>query len=253
MAGVDAGVDAIVVYVLDATRPADAVAAARAKGIPVFTIERPHFPVDGCVVFPNFNHGVYMAEHLATLVAPGAPVGLIGGPDVVDDIELLLGITHGLKANGLTLVNDPEDPRYKNASDVAEGGREKAANLLADFPELVACALQRRDDARDAGRAARPSAASGAEATDHGVAQRDAQRRARPSGQGWHHGTWDLDCPGIGATVGELVVRQLVGGEVLDGRVRGDADRPDDHAEQAKTWVPWEGRVAYRPLVEGLD
>jgi len=24
-------------------------------------------------------------------------------------------------------------------------------------------------------------------------------------------------------------------------------------AERAKTWVPWDGRVAYHPLVEGLD
>ena len=65
-----AGVDAIVVYVLDADAPGRCRRrGAGPKGIPVFTIERPHFPVDGCVVFPNFNHGVYMAEHLATLRA----------------------------------------------------------------------------------------------------------------------------------------------------------------------------------------
>ena len=99
-AGVAAGVDAIVVYVLDADNPADAVAEARAAGVPVFTLERPHFAVDGCVVYPNFNHGTYMAEHLATLLPAGAEVGVIGGPDVVDDIELLLGIQHGLRAAG---------------------------------------------------------------------------------------------------------------------------------------------------------
>jgi ABC-type sugar transport system substrate-binding protein len=88
------------------------------------------------VVYPNFNQGVYMAEYLATLLPPAARVGLIGGPEVVDDIELMLGIQHGLKTGGLTLVNDPEDERYKNVSDVAEGGYEKASNLLRDFPEL---------------------------------------------------------------------------------------------------------------------
>ncbi len=105
--GTKAGVDAIVVYVLDPDHPADAVAEARAAGIPVFSLERPHFAYDGCAVFPNFNHGAYMAEHLATLLPGGADVGLIGGPDVVDDIELLLGLQHGLRTAGLNVVNDP--------------------------------------------------------------------------------------------------------------------------------------------------
>ena len=64
---------------------------------------------------------------------------MIGGPDVVDDIELLLGITPRSEGRtGSRSVNDPVDPRYKNDSDVAEGGREKTLNLLADFAQLVA-------------------------------------------------------------------------------------------------------------------
>src|SRR5262249_61661553 len=72
----------------------------------------------------------------ASLPPPAGRVGVIGGPDVVDDIELLLGIRHGLHAAGLVTVNDPEDPRYKNTTDVASGGKEKTANLLADFDHL---------------------------------------------------------------------------------------------------------------------
>jgi len=34
------------------------------------------------------------------------------------------------EAAGLVTVNDPEDPRYKNTTDVASGGKEKTANLL---------------------------------------------------------------------------------------------------------------------------
>ncbi len=48
-------------------------------------------------------------------------------------------------------------------------------------------------------------------------------------------------------------MRALVDGEALDGLcVASPIGRMID-AERAKTWVPWEGRVAYRPLVEGLD
>ena len=93
--------------------------------MPVVSLERPRFTVDASVVYPNFNHGVYMAEYLATLVPAGARVAVVGGPDVVDDIELLAGIRHGLEICGLARVNDPEDPRYKNTTDVASGGREK--------------------------------------------------------------------------------------------------------------------------------
>ena len=137
-AGADAGFDAIVIWVIDPATPADAVGYARASGVCVVSLERPRFAVDACVVYPNFNHGVYMAEYLATLVPPGARVAVVGGPDVVDDIELLLGIRHGLEISGLTRVNDPEDPRYKNTTDVASGGKEKTANLLADFDSLDA-------------------------------------------------------------------------------------------------------------------
>src|SRR5271166_398493 len=137
-AGADAMADAIVIWLIDAGVPADAIGYARALGVPVVSLERPRFGVDASVVYPNFNHGVYMAEYLATLVPPRARVAVIGGPDVVDDIELLLGIRHGLAVAGLTRVNDPEDPRYKNTTDVASGGHEKAANLLADFPSLDA-------------------------------------------------------------------------------------------------------------------
>ena len=135
-AGADAGYDAIVIWVIDPATPADAVGYARASGVPVISMERPRFTVDASVVYPNFNHGVYMAEHLAALLPPAGRVAVVGGPDVVDDIELLLGIRHGLDAAGLITVNDPEDPRYKNTTDVASGGKEKTANLLADFDKL---------------------------------------------------------------------------------------------------------------------
>src|SRR5581483_6307258 len=59
-AGVEAGVDAVVIYALTPTRAAGAMTQARESGMPVFSFTRPHYRVDGSVVYPNFNHGVLM-------------------------------------------------------------------------------------------------------------------------------------------------------------------------------------------------
>lgn len=249
-AGVAARVDAIVVWVIDPDQPAEAVAQARAAGIPVVTMERPRFPVDASVVYPNFNHGVYMAEHLATLLPPGARVGLIGGPDVVDDIELILGIVHGLRTSGLTLVNDPEDARYKNVSDVAEGGRDKTLNLLADFPELDGLIPYNDETMLGALDALRETGRLGEVRM---VSRNGTPKAVRAVLEGRHDGTWDLDIPGIGQTVADLVVRRLVDGEDLDGLCVASPIGRMVTPERAPHWVPWERRVPYRPLREGLD
>jgi ABC-type sugar transport system substrate-binding protein len=171
----------------------------------------------------------------------------VGGPDVVDDIELLLGITHGVQWAGLRLVNDPEDPRYKNITDVAEGGREKTANILADFPKLdglipyndetMLGAVQALEDAGRLGEV------------------RMVSRNGTPKAvdlirQGIHHGTWDPDIPGIGTTVGDLLVRHLVHGEALDGQIFVSPIGRMITAETIDAWVPWEQRVTYNELKE---
>src|SRR6202008_2263704 len=112
------------------------VAAARRLGIPVFTLERPRYSVNASLVYANFNHGVYMAEHLASLLPPRAEVAVIGGPEVIDDVELVLGIVHGVQHSGLRLVNDPFVDRHRNREDIKEGGREAARRVLADFAHL---------------------------------------------------------------------------------------------------------------------
>src|SRR5712692_7309309 len=108
--GIHTRVDGIVVYVLDPSQPAQAVAAARSHGIPVFTLERPRYPVNASLVYPNFNHGVYMAEYLASLLPTGSGVGVIGGPQSVDDAEEVAGLVFALKRSHCRLLNDPENP-----------------------------------------------------------------------------------------------------------------------------------------------
>ena len=247
-AGTAAGVQAIVLWIIDPVVPAVAVGRARAAGVPVVTLERPQFAVDASVVYPNFNHGVYMSEYLATLLPPKARVAVVGGPDVVDDIELMLGLLHGLDTAGLTRVNDPEDPRYKNTTDVASGGKEKTANILADFDHLDGLIpfndetlLGAVEALREAGRLGEVKMVS---------------RNGTPAAvdlirTGIHHGTWDIDGPGIGATAAALVLRALAG-ENLDGLCVASPIGRMITAERAKTWAPWNQRAARRPLLVGL-
>ena len=247
-AGADAGYDAIVIWVIDPGIPAAAVGYARDKGVPVVSLERPRFAVDGSVVYPNFNHGVYMAEHLATLVPPGARVAVVGGPDVVDDIELMIGLLHGLKISGLTRVNDPEDPRYKNTTDVASGGREKTANLLADFASLDALIPFNDETMLGAVQALREA--------DRLGEVKMVSRNGTPAAvdlvrAGVHHGTWDIDPPGIGQTVAGLVVRLAVGREDLGGLCVSSPIGQMITPERAPAWVPWQQRIPYQEILPG--
>ena len=108
--GVAANVDGIVIYALYPTLYADAVAKARSAGVPVFSFVRPHYPVNASVVYPNFNHGVFMAEYLASVLPAYSGVGVIGGPDSIGDSEEVAGLAYALQRSHCRLLNDPEDP-----------------------------------------------------------------------------------------------------------------------------------------------
>jgi ABC-type sugar transport system substrate-binding protein len=247
-AGADAGYDAIVVWVIDPDVPGAAVGYARGRGVPVVSMERPRFAVDGSVVYPNFNHGVYMAEHLATLVPPGARVAVVGGPDVVDDIELMAGLLHGIKLSGLTRVNDPEDPRYKNTTDVASGGKEKTANLLADFGQLDALIPFNDETMLGAVEALREAGRLGEVKM---VSRNGTPAAVELVRSGVHHGTWDIDPPGIGQTVAGLVVRLIADHEDLDGLCVASPIGRMITPERAAAWVPWQQRIPYYTLRPG--
>src|SRR6201982_3830687 len=247
-AGIAAGAEAIVLWSIDPAVPAGAVRRARAAGIPVVTLERPQFTVDACVVYPNFNHGVYMSEYLATLLPPKGRVAVVGGPDVVDDIELMLGLLHGLDTAALTRVNDPEDPRYKNTTDVASGGKEKTANILADFGRLDGLIPFNDETLLGAVEALREAGRLGEVKM---VSRNGTPAAVELIRAGIHHGTWDIDGPGIGATAAGLVLRALAG-EDLDELCVASPIGKMITAERAATWVPWDQRVQRRPLRVGL-
>jgi ABC-type sugar transport system substrate-binding protein len=191
-----------------------------------------------------------MAEHLASLLPPQAEVAVIGGPEVIDDIELVLGIVHGVQRSGLKLVNDPFADRYRNKEDVQVGGREAARRVLADFPRLAGLipfndetmlgTLEAIDEAGRAGEMKLVSRNGSPKAVEAVVAGRT-------------QGTWDIEITEIGAAVGDLITRVLIGKENLE---RALAIAPVGRlitAENAHTYRPWSERVPYVPLREGLD
>jgi ABC-type sugar transport system substrate-binding protein len=242
-AGADAGYDAIVVWVIDPAVPAGAVAYARAKGVKVVSFERPRYPVEASVVYPNFNQGVYMMEHLASLLPPGARVAVVGGPDVIDDIELHAGIRHGLDSTGLVRVNDPEEPRYKNISDVSSGGREKTANLLADFPALDGLVPFNDETMLGAVQALRDAGRLGEVKM---VSRNGTPKAVQLVREGVHHGTWDIDPPGIGRAVADLALRSMT--EDLDGLLMSSPMGRMITPDRAAAWVPWPDRIEYHDL-----
>jgi ABC-type sugar transport system substrate-binding protein len=247
-AGADAGYDAIIIWVVDPEVPADAAGYARARGIPVVSLERPRFGVDGSVAYPNFNHGVYMAQYLATLVRPAARVAVIGGPEVVDDVELMIGLRHGIEICGLTRVNDPDDPRYKNTTDVASGGREKAANLLADFDQLDALIPFNDETMLGAVQALREAGRLGEVKM---VSRNGTPAAVELVRAGVHHGTWDIDPPGIGQTAADLVARLVIDRDHLDGLCVASPIGAMITPDRAASWVPWQQRIPYDPLLPG--
>lgn len=248
-AGTAAGVDAIAFYALDPHGPAAAVAEARGAGIPVFTFVRPFFTVNAAVLFPNFNHGVLMAEWLGERLAPASRVGIIGGPDTPDDAEEVAGLRYAFGRQGINVVNDATDPAWCNLTDVAAGGEEVAARLLTTYDGLDA--LVPYNDETMLGtlaaldRLGRPdglwviSRNGSPEAVDEVRAGRS-------------QGTWDLDASGIGTTLGDLVVRHLTMAPIDEVLGISPVGRMI-HAANVDTWRPWSERITYEPFTFGLE
>ncbi len=242
---------AVIIYVLDPTEPAAAAARARKAGLQVFSFERPRFPVDGSLVYPNFNQGTYMAEHLADRLEPGATVAVVGGPKIVDDDELVAGIVNGVDRCGLKRVNDPTLDKYRNETDLRPGGRETALRILADFPHLDGMVpfndetmLGTLDALAETGRQAIKV-----------VSRNGTPNAVQAVRDGRSEGTWDINAPGIGEALGDIVVRHLEsgpggggGGDLALGPIGQMID-----SSNVGRWKPWSERIPFVPLVEGLD
>jgi ABC-type sugar transport system substrate-binding protein len=248
-AGIQAQVAAIIVYIIDPTAFEEPVAKARAAGIPVFTFVRPRYAVNASVVYPNFNHGVGMAEYLTSILADGSKVAIIGGPDSVDDSEELAGLTFTLKRSHCQLLNDPDEKQYCNLHDVAAGAREPTLRILEEFPRIDG--LIPYNDETMLG------ALECVEAAGRAKEMKIISRNGSPAAveavrAGRIVGTWDLDASGIGTTLGEVIVRHLVGKEIFEGFQTMSPVGRIITQDNIDVWRPWSERVSWTPLSIGL-
>ena len=225
-AGIHARVDGIVIYALYPTGFGEEVAKARAAGIPVFSFVRPRYPVNASVVYPNFNQGVFMAEYLAALLPADSGVGVIGGPDSVDDAEEVAGLTYALKRSHCQLLNDPEDRQFCNVQDVAAGARAPLVRLL-DMHSQLRGLIPYNDETMLGCLPVLEEAGRLGELTI--VSRNGSPQAVEAVRSGKTAGTWDLDASGIGTTLGGLVVRQLADGEALEDHLAMSPVGPDDY------------------------
>ena len=248
-AGIEAGVDAIVMYALDPAQPAEAAARVRAAGVRLISLVRPDFEVDGAVVYPNFNHGLFMAGWLAARLTGEDRIGIIGGPGTPDDNEEVAGLLFGFRRAGIPVVNDPGQDEWRNLTDVAEGGYEVATRLLAKHPEITALVPYNDESMLGALRALEGDPRRGRLPM---VSRNAAPKAVQAVRDGLTTGTWDIEPTGIGWAAGALAAR-VVHGDAAPGELVMSPVGRMVHADNLDTWQPWEQRVAWRRLVHGLD
>ena len=248
-AGITARVDAIVIYVITPSAFREPVAKARAAGIPVFTFVRPHYPVNASVIYPNFNQGVFMAEHLVSLLAPNSGVAVIGGPHSVDDAEEVAGLVFALQQSHCKLLNDPTQPQYCNLADIAAGAREPMSRLLAEFPRIDGL-IPYNDETMHGALACVEEAGRAKEMKI--VCRNGSPVAVEAVRQGKIAGTWDLDASGIGTTLGEVIVRHLTKREQYEEFLVMSPVGRMITQDNLHTWRPWSERVQWLPLTIGL-
>src|SRR5262245_37343189 len=248
-AGIAARVDAVVIYVINPSAFRESVAKVRAAGIPVFSFVRPHYPVNASVIYPNFNQGVFMAEHLTSLLTAGSGVAVIGGPHSVDDAEEVAGLVFVVNQSHCQLLNDPTQSQYCNLSDIAAGAREPMSRLLAEFPRIHGL-IPYNDETMHGALACLEEAGRAKEMKI--VCRNGSPGAVEAVRQGKIVGTWDLDASGIGTTLGEGIVRQLTHREQYEEfLVMSPVGRMITLAN-LHTWRPWSERVQWIPLTIGL-
>jgi len=251
-AALAAGMQAIVLFVLDAREPASAVARSLARGIPVVAIHKPAYPVSASVVIPNYYQGVVLAHALARALLPlahRAPrVAILGGPEILDDVELVRGAVAGVRDCGLELVNDPFLECYRNLDDVRGGGKRAAARLLDEFHPFDGWVVFNDETALDALELLEERGLGGVVPT---VSRNGSPFIVRELERGKTHATFDYQLPEIGMLAGQSVIQLLNGIEApADALVTGPIGALITAANVA-AYVPWQRRVREAKLVIG--
>lgn len=242
------GVAAIILFVLDMREPEAAVAAGLARGLPIVSIHKPTYPVSASILVPNYHQGVVLAQALARAVrhARQTPprVAILGGPEILDDVELVRGAVDGVRGSGLTLVNDPFLPEYRNLDDVRGGARAAAERLLADHHPFDGWLVFNDESLIDALAALDARGLAGRLPT---VSRNGSPLAIAELRRGRTTATFDYHLPEIGVLAGEAALAALAG-ELAPGALIGAPFGELFTADNVERYVAWSERVLHGRL-----
>ncbi|MFW5681717.1 MAG: sugar ABC transporter substrate-binding protein [Phycisphaeraceae bacterium] len=250
---VERGASAIVLFAVCLVEPAQAVAASRTAGVPVVTIHHSAMPVDASLIVPNFAHGVAVAAALrdgltysTPTVPPAFPrIGVVGPPDILDDLEFIHGVLLGLDQTGLQACNDPLDPRYRNLADVAGEGTNAVEALLDDHDKLDGLVVFNDETLRDALPLLEARGLLGRLPV---VSRNGSPEIVAAVTRGEVHATFDYQLPELGHAAGGLVLGVLRG-EVATGHAEAAPVGRLITRDTAGSYRPWSERVVPAGLI----
>jgi ABC-type sugar transport system substrate-binding protein len=251
-AAIAARVEVIVLFVLDMNGPARAVGDARARGVPVVAIHKPVYSVNAAIMVPNYHQGVVLAHALRRALPsetmPKLRVGIVGGPQILDDVELVRGAVDGVRGCGIELVNDPFVARYRNLDDVRGAGRLAIERLLDDAYPFDGCVVFNDETLLDALQVLHQRGLTGKLPT---VSRNGSPEVIEALKQGKTCATFDYHLPEIGKLAASTALRCLGSDpptvDTLVAAPFGDLFT----ARNVTSYVPWEKRAHHGELVLG--
>jgi ABC-type sugar transport system substrate-binding protein len=122
-------------------------------------------------------------------------------------------------------------------------------NVLDDFPQIVGLIPYNDETMHGSVEALRERGRLGELIM---VSRNGTPKAVEAIRNGWHHGTLDIDCPGIGTALGDLIVRRLVGGEQLEDEIALSPVGRVIGADNLASWIPLSDRIPFDPFQEGL-
>jgi ABC-type sugar transport system substrate-binding protein len=243
-AALAASVDALVLFVLDVLEPRAAVASAMAAGVPVVAIHRPAYPVSAAIVVPNYHQGVVLAHALYRALGSPEPgtrrVAIVGGPDIVDDVELVRGAVDGVRGAGLELLNDPFLSQFRNLDDVRGAGSLAVQNVVSSFYPFDGCVVFNDETLLDALEVLAACGLSGAVPL---VSRNGSPAVIAEIRRGRTHATFDYHLPEIGFLAARTVLafdgRRPPAPDALIAAPVGELFTMSN----VDSYVPWEERA----------
>jgi ribose transport system substrate-binding protein len=238
--GIAQGVDAIVIFPLDANAVGPGVQAAKDAGIPVFIFQDiSSIDATGKVAFPDEARGKTAGEALAEAAGGSGTATVLSGLPT-DNIEnAVRGGLAGLEGGGMTLVGDPNNQR--NLDDDAPGGQAIAQAIFQNHPDLTALLVYNSASATGAIAAARQAGIED-QVLIGTMAGEDTNITQLQDGT--LAVSYDLNGLEYGSVMADLVTRSLTG-DVAEGTVVEAPEGSVFTTDNADDFEPWTERVEY--------